>query len=97
MMAGEMNRYPVIDPELTWRLLDGDAVIVSPASGEIRVLNHVGTEIWQLLANGRSPAHIQQTIATQYNLPPTQAAQDLDAFLDDLAARGLITWQTPVS
>jgi hypothetical protein len=96
-MENETNHVPVIDPELTWRLLDGDAVIVSPASGEIRVLNHVGAEIWQLLENGRTPTQIQQTLTEQYALPPEQAAQDLNAFLDDLTARGLIIWQTPIS
>ncbi|MCZ7667070.1 MAG: hypothetical protein M5U34_07540 [Chloroflexi bacterium] len=33
---------------MSWRLLDGEAVIVSPVSGEVRVLNAVGTEIYKV-------------------------------------------------
>ena len=89
-----MNHYPVIHPELTWRLLDGEAVIVSPTSGEIRVLNHVGAEIWQLLANGLQVKEIEQVLINQYDLSPQQATIDVSAFLDDLKDRELITWET---
>lgn len=85
-----MKNYPVIHPELTWRLLDGEAVIVSPTSGEIRVLNHVGSEIWQLLANGSTIEEIKQALVAQYALSPEQAARDVSAFLDDLHNRGLL-------
>lgn len=88
------NDYPIIHPALTWRLLDGEAVIVSPTSGEIRVLNHVGAEIWQLVADGSQVTEIEQVLVDQYGLSPQQAKVDVSLFLDDLMKRGLITWET---
>ena len=88
-----MNNYPVIHPELTWRLLDGEAVIVSPTSGEIRVLNQVGAEIWQLLVNGSTVEKIEAVLIGQHNLSPEQAHADVSAFLEDLLCCGLITWK----
>ena len=88
-----MNNYPVIHPELTWRLLDGEAVIVSPTSGEIRVLNQVGAEIWQLLVNGSTVEKIEAVLIGQHNLSPEQAHADVSAFLEDLLSCGLITWK----
>ena len=88
-----MNDYPVIHPELTWRLLDGEAVIVSPTSGEIRVLNQVGAEIWQLLVNGSTVEKIEAVLIGQHNLSPEQAHADVSAFLEDLLCCGLITWK----
>lgn len=85
-----MNNYPIIHPELTWRLLDGEAVIVSPSSGEIRVLNRVGTEIWQLLADGYEVEKIEMVLMDQYNLSLPQAKVDVSAFLEDLMSSGLI-------
>lgn len=84
------NHYPNIHPDLTWRLLDGEVVIVSPKSGEIRVLNHVGAEIWQLLANHVEIEEINMFLVNQYELSPQQAEADISAFLDDLMSRGLI-------
>lgn len=89
-----MKNYPVIHPELTWRLLDGEAVIVSPTSGEIRVLNHVGTDIWQCIANGNELEAIEKMLINQYNISPQEAKTDVAKFLDDLMSRELIIWKT---
>lgn len=89
-----MENYPVIHPELTWRLLDGEAVIVSPATGEIRVLNQVGAAIWQQLVTGSQVKDIEKAVAQQYALPPQQVEADVSAFLDDLTNRGLIVWES---
>ncbi|PID85636.1 MAG: hypothetical protein CSB13_07040 [Chloroflexi bacterium] len=88
-----MNNYPIIHPGLTWRLLDGEAVIVSPVTGEIRVLNQVGAEIWQMVANDFTFAQIVSAITKQYGLSAKEAESDLSNFLVDLEDRGLISWQ----
>jgi hypothetical protein len=85
-----MNNYPIIHPELTWRLLDSEAVIVSPTSGDIRVLNQTGTEIWQLLADGCELEKIEMVLVDQYNLSLHQAKVDVSVFLEDLMRCGLI-------
>ncbi len=88
-----MKNYPSIHPELTWRLLDGEAVIVSPTTGEIRVLNQVGAEIWQMVAQNMSFEQIVSEITEQYGLSTKEAEADLSNFLIDLEDRGLISWQ----
>jgi hypothetical protein len=89
-----MEIYPVIHPELIWRLLDGEIVIVSPATGEIRVLNQVGAAIWQQLVTGSRVEEITNTLAQQYALSPQKAEADVCTFLDELTNRGLITWES---
>ena len=88
-----MNSYPVIHPELTWRLLDGEAVIVSPTTGEIRVLNQVGANIWQHLAEGSQVNEIEKSLVNEYSISSQQAKEDISKFLDDLTNRGLISWK----
>ncbi|MBE2220481.1 MAG: PqqD family protein [Anaerolineae bacterium] len=89
-----MQIYPVIHPELTWRLLDGEAVIVSPTTGEIRVLNQAGADIWQQIVTGSQVQDIERALARQYALSPQQAEADVSAFLEDLTNHGLITWES---
>jgi hypothetical protein len=81
-----------IAPDLIWRLLDGDAVIVSPAGGQVRVLNGIGTTIWQLLAEARGIHEITDYLVTHYNVSLEQAQMDLQSFIDDLSEREMIEW-----
>jgi hypothetical protein len=84
---------PIIDPSLTWRMLDGDAVIVAPTTGKIRVLNQAGAMIWQSLMEKKSVAEIQHMLETTFDLSAEQAQEDLLAFLLDLVQRGMISWE----
>jgi hypothetical protein len=88
---------PIIERTLTWRLLDDDAVIVSPRSGKIRVLNHSGALTWQLLAAGKSLAEMADVLAERYEISREQAYLDLEAFLDDLSQRGMVLWEPTAS
>ncbi len=86
----ELSTRLRVDTSLTWRLLDGDVVIVSPKSGKIRVLNHVGAFIWQLIVEETDYAKILAALIAAYGISPEQAQTDLDAFIDDLTKRELI-------
>lgn len=92
-MNHAQTQRPAIADSLTWRILDGDAVIVSPRSGKIQVLNQSGALIWQWLATGKSTAEILSALVDEYTISPEQAHLDLETFLTDLTQRGLVTWQ----
>ena len=84
---------PTIAGEVIWRQLDDNAVIVSPQSGEVRVLNGIGTVIWHMLSRQHSVADIVTHLSTQYQVTKTQAEQDVYLFLEELQNRNLIEWQ----
>ncbi len=83
---------PRIAPDLIWRMLDDNAVVVSPRVGEVRVLNGVGTVIWQLLVACKSREEILSHLVANYQVTHVQAAADLDSFLLDLAEKGVVIW-----
>lgn len=78
--------------ELIWREMDGNAVVVSPRDGKVRVLNEVGTFIWQLLAEEVPRAEIVVHLVETYEVSVLQAEQDLDKFINDLLARGILKY-----
>ena len=84
---------PRVAPDLIWRLLDDNAVVVSPSVGEVRVLNQVGTVIWQLLVEENSPDEIEQFLVTHYEVSHQRANSDIQLFFDDLTKRGILTWE----
>lgn len=83
---------PTIAEEIIWRKLDDNAVIVSPGSGEVRVLNGIGTVIWLMLTQKQSVADIVSHLVNYYEVTPRQAQQDVVLFLQELHERGLVHW-----
>jgi hypothetical protein len=88
---------PRVAPDLIWRLLDDNAVVVSPGLGEVRVLNPVGTVIWQLLVEENSPNEIENFLVTHYEVTHQRAKNDLQLYFHDLTERGIITWEELIS
>ena len=86
------NLIPQIVPNLIWRQVEENTVVVSPQSGEMRVLNGVGSEIWQFLADNKTPDFIINHLVSRYEISPEQAQDDLQNFLTDLETRQLLEW-----
>jgi hypothetical protein len=95
-MKPMQEQQPAIEQSLTWRMLDGDAVIVSPRNGKIRVLNHSGAYIWQMLAAGRSTTEISRALVERYEVSDVQASLDLQTFLKELTQQGLVLWKPSI-
>lgn len=89
----EAKTTPRVDPQLIWRFLDDNAVVVSPEAGRVRVFNGVGTTIWKMLTDEKSLGEIEKSIVDQYNVSPEQAKVDLHTFLDELTEKGLLRWE----
>ncbi len=66
------------------RIIDGEAVIVLPEIGEIKVLNAVGSRIWDLLDGHRTVAEIAGTIHQEFEVAAEQAQQDVIEFIGEL-------------
>ncbi len=80
--------------ELIWHETEDGTVIVSPTAGKVRVLNNVGTTIWELMDGQHTVADIEQVLITTYaKVPATQINEDLSTFLYDLDRRGLVKWR----
>lgn len=85
--------YSVLDT-LSWRKLGDHTIILDTITNKkVHHLNEVGGLIWEEITSGKSKKEIQNHITQNFNCEPTQAANDLDLFIDELTARRLITIQ----
>jgi hypothetical protein len=84
-------------PDVVFRDLDGEAVILDLASGTYFGLNDVGTRVWQLVAEGRSAAQIVDRVAAEYDADRATIERDVARLLDALSARRLIVDVPPPS
>jgi hypothetical protein len=79
-----------LSPDVVFRDLDGEAVILDLGSGTYFGLNEVGTRIWQLVADGREPSAIVEIVASEYDADVEAIAADVARLLDELRVRRLI-------
>lgn len=74
---------------------DRGAVLISEKTGDCFELNHVGTEIWQLLARGDLPAEIASKLSLKYSVAESSVTSDVDALVAKLIQQGLISARRP--
>jgi hypothetical protein len=86
------EQIPQIVPNLTWRVLNDETVVVSPNDGKYCVLNGLGTVIWQLLSEQYSLEGIEKYLMIHYEVSEEQAREDIGRFLSDLSQKGLLVW-----
>jgi MinD-like ATPase involved in chromosome partitioning or flagellar assembly len=79
------------NPKTAWRIIEGEAVILSMDTKVLRGLNPVGSRIWELIDGQRSLEDIVGVIVQEFDVMPGDAAQDVRAFIQELLDRGLVT------
>lgn len=87
------TRYPLAHPQVAARIVDGNAVILLAESGEVNVLNGVGTRVWELSDGAHSVADILATIVDEYAVAPERAAAEVHSFLETLINARMLTWR----
>ena len=85
-----LDSVPIPNPQVVDRLLEGEAVLVHPTRGKVKVLNEVGAAIWSSLDGVASAREIAAQICSRYAVERETAEQDTLAFLESLQERDLI-------
>ena len=71
--------------------VSGDGLILLDVDGGLVLSsNAVGARIWELVAQQRTTREIAQQLVDDYAVPAERARHDVDAFVADLIARGLV-------
>ncbi len=90
------TRYPVLHPQVAARIMDGAALIVLADSGEVNVLDPVGTRIWELIDGARNIEGIAAVICEEYDVTLERALQDVEEFVQQLVdAKALVLNERP--
>lgn len=78
-------------PTTAWRIIEGEAVILSMETKVLRGLNPVGSRVWELIDGRRSVEEITGLIVQEFDVTPEAAAQDVRGFVKELLERRLVT------
>jgi hypothetical protein len=70
--------------------LKQEVVILDKKSGEYYGLNSVGATIWHLIQEPKAVKQIRDAILAEFEVEPHQCDSDLQAFLREMHAKGLL-------
>ncbi len=77
-------------PGVLSRVIDDEAVLLELSSGTYFGLNEVGSEIWQLIADGATTNELRQRLMQKFDVDPETLDRDLRELVAELLQRGLV-------
>jgi len=84
-----------IDPDVTFRELDGEIVILNLETGVYFGLDKVGARIWRLIEDHGSLGTVLSALRSEYDTTPAVLEHDLLELVGDLCAKGLTRVASP--
>ena len=89
-LADLSKTYPVKSKDVTWKVLDGEAVLLNLDTGVYFTLNATGTAVWNLLDGQTSLAEISRALCEQFDITFEEARRDLMELTQRLLDEGLV-------
>ncbi len=89
-MPINLSDYPIPEKEVVGQVVDGEAVLVLPSKGKVKVLNEVGARIWELADGNRSIGEIAGQLTAEYEVDLPQAQNDTLIFIQELVDKGVL-------
>src|SRR5438093_6172817 len=80
-----------IRPDVVYRDIDGAVVALSLTSGEYVGFDAVGSRIWHLIEQRGALRLVRSDLMAEYDLDEATCRAELDAFVETLTQKGLIT------
>jgi hypothetical protein len=75
---------------VSWLEVDGEIIALQLSSSEYLSTNATGALLWKSLTSGTTREELIAQVVEAYGIDQQRAAADTDAFLEALAAQGLL-------
>lgn len=97
-MTYEQGGFEVSEPKGNWRpdpdvmtqLVEGETVLVHLQTNEIYALNPTATRAWEMLAAGSNREEVQEALLEEFDVPPDQLRDEIDALIAELVEKKLL-------
>lgn len=77
-------------PDVAWRRVDGLVAIISLDANRVRLLNRVGSYLWER-CDGATPDALLRETCERFEVDEGVARRDVGSFVEDLVSRGLLS------
>jgi hypothetical protein len=79
-----------IDPDVVFRELDGEAVVLHLVTGLYFGLNEVGSRVWQLIEAEGDLRRVFEALRREYDVADSRLKEDLVRLIEQLREKGLV-------
>lgn len=86
-----MTAMRAIPERIVFKKVGEEMVLLDFERGIYYGLNPVGARVWEFLAEGKSTDEIVDLLTEEFDVERTDAKNDVEALMDDLAANGLVS------
>jgi hypothetical protein len=76
--------------DLHWREIDGEVIALEARGSTYLATNPAGAVLWQALVDGATRDGLADALVAAYGIDRGRALADVDAYLAELAAQGLL-------
>lgn len=77
-------------PDVSWRRLEDEVVIVHLKTNRIYRLNRTAARFWELLAEGKDRAAAERALAEEFDVEDETLRQETTGLLAELSSEGLL-------
>ena len=81
---------PKRSESVSWRMVEGEGVLLHLKTGAYYSLNEVASRIWELCNGKNSTEQIRSTVCAEYRSEKNHVTKDVDHFLAKLLKEKLI-------
>ena len=87
----DLLAVPKRSPNSAYRIYDGQATIVLPDRAEVKVVNEIGSLVWDKMDGARTVAQLIEAVVAEYEVEPEKARRDVLEFIESLREHGMVT------
>jgi len=85
-----MLMHPIRNPQLAWREIDGEILIISPEDSQVHELNETAAFVWNRADGVRSVEEIAAELTAEFDVTIESARADIADLIAQLADKGLL-------
>lgn len=89
MNSGHDHQPLRLRPDIRFRKIANEGVVLRQDEGEVLVVNGVGVHIVELVQKGASRDEIHRELIEAYDVDPEQLKRDIAAYLEELQQAGV--------
>lgn len=88
--ADALAPLPARNPKVAARVINGEAMILTPHDSVLHTLNPVATRIWELLPTHRTLSELVATLVAEYDVAPDEVEHDVQELVQALVERQIL-------
>lgn len=80
----------VKNPDASSRIYDGRALVVLSGDAELKVLNDIGSLVWERLDGRTTLGDLVDAVVEEYDVTPAEAERDILEFIASLRDQNMV-------